>query len=1535
MTRRQKILSIVTALAVTTSLFSIQPAITQAADAPNSESGANGSVFGPNVFVFDPTMDNTKIQADVTAVFTQQESNEFGNERYALLFKPGTYNDVNVKVGFYTQAAGLGQNPDDVHVNTLNTDAKWDNGNATRNFWRGVENLSYGKPTEDAFFAVSQAAPMRRVHVKSKALLLFDFDPWWNAGWASGGYIADSKIDGNIVPGSQQQFFSRNNDYRKWDGSLWNMVLVGDKNPQPNTFPSPAITTIEKAPVIKEKPYLYMEGSDYKVFVPSLQKDRKGVSWENGTTPGTSRDVASDFYIAQPGVSASTINAQLNNGKSLIFTPGIYHFDDTINVTKPNTVVLGLGLATIEEDTGKVAMKVADEEGIVISGLMFEASLIKSTSLLEVGSGKNTEDHSANPILLSDLFFRVGGTDAGTTDICLIINSNNVIGDHFWIWRADHGDGSGWDSNISKNGLVVNGDDVTIYGLFNEHHEEYQTLWNGNGGRVYFYQSEIPYDPPTQDRYMSHNGTVNGYAAYKVADHVTTHEAWGLGVYANFTAGPVKLQNAIEVPKVEGVILHSLTTVFLSGIEGSGITHIVNDTGESLYSHSPMTRTMTTYTSGDTQAPTTPENVIATTISGSQINLTWDASTDNSGVDAYDIYRNGKKIVSTAVTQYNDSGLNAEKEYTYTIIARDSFGNQSASSTPVSATTTKLWTEISKYGWSVLASHNNGENNANSAKIIDGNASNLWESGTGMVEGMNFIVDMNEPRSFGRVVFQSAGNDYARGFSVSVSDDGNDWGLPVATGTDANAVIKAGSDATFTVDFNTVTARYVKVELTVPFTSNWWKINEFSVYTDKEKPLNRDGWEAITELGSADANKLIDGNMATRWSAGTPMIPGQSIIIDMKNEQNFNKIIMDSTGSNNDYARSYEIYVSNDGEDWGTPIVNNTATGPVIHSDFTDQDARYIKIVQMGTNSGWWSIYEISVFRDATNPVIVSSISVVGTGGADVITTKVGTLQMLSHVLPAYADETSVNWSVVNEDGTMTDKATINQDGLLTALKNGMVYVVATALDGSNVEGVKEITISGQNLVMSIEVSGLGDVSKITTKSGTLNLFAEVLPADADNKEVTWSVVNEDGNVTDKATISADGVLTAVKDGNVKVIATANDGTGITGELIISITGQVSSGCRTNCGGQITPPPTPTETNNHEKIISAADLNNVQGGNSVVTLGEGKTEAVIPVNLAQQVSHPVEVKNNGISIIIPSAVIKELAGKLQGDTTDSNIILRVTPDPTSDFIYNLDLILRDRDGKETKLSIFPEPISLVIHYDDTKLDKDLIGVYYYNEALKEWEYIGGKVDDSKHIISADVTHFSKYGVREYNKVFTDVPTTHWAYHALKVLSARHIVSGVSATEFSPSGITTRAEFVALLTRSLGLQASKENKQFSDVNTTDWFAKDVATAYEAGLIRGVTETKFAPNSTITREEMAILMVRAYEYVNGKQTSGENHLTVLHDQGQISSWANAGVNSAIELGLMKGKSTSIFAPQERATRAEAAQAMFNLLKLIDVD
>ena len=153
-------------------------------------------------------------------------------------------------------------------------------------------------------------------------------------------------------------------------------------------------------------------------------------------------------------------------------------------------------------------------------GLLFDAGPGESPVLLQVGPQEARASHARNPICLHDVFFRVGGAAVGRTVVNLEINSNDTIVDHTWIWRADHGAGVGWNSNPSANGLVVNGNNVTVYGLFVEHHQQFQVLWNGNGGRTYFYQSEIPYDPPDQASYTSAPG-VNGWASYKVADSVT------------------------------------------------------------------------------------------------------------------------------------------------------------------------------------------------------------------------------------------------------------------------------------------------------------------------------------------------------------------------------------------------------------------------------------------------------------------------------------------------------------------------------------------------------------------------------------------------------------------------------------------------------------------------------------------------------------------------------------------------------------------------------------------------------------------------------------------------------------------------------------------------------------------------------------------------------------------------------------------------------------------------------------------------------
>jgi len=173
----------------------------------------------------------------------------------------------------------------------------------------------------------------------------------------------------------------------------------------------------------------------------------------------------------------------------------------------------------------------------------------------------------------------VGGAQhVGSASSCVTINSNDVVGDDLWLWRADHGSNVGWVVNPADNGLIVNGTNVAMYGLAVEHFQQYQTVWNGEGGRVYFYQSEMPYDVPSQSVWMSPGG-LNGYASYKVADGVTDHQAFGVGVYCYFISPAISAYHAIEVPASIEPSFDDMVTIWLNGQSGSEITHIINNDG--------------------------------------------------------------------------------------------------------------------------------------------------------------------------------------------------------------------------------------------------------------------------------------------------------------------------------------------------------------------------------------------------------------------------------------------------------------------------------------------------------------------------------------------------------------------------------------------------------------------------------------------------------------------------------------------------------------------------------------------------------------------------------------------------------------------------------------------------------------------------------------------------------------------------------------------------------------------------------------------
>ena len=397
---------------------------------------AQSQLFGPQVCVFGPEMPLRAIQADLNAIADQQVPDQFGSQRYAIFFEPGTYGSSTqplvFEVGYYTEVAGLGTTPNDTVINGVadvfnrcfgppNPSGGGTGCIATDNFWRSLYNLTinpttgptpprFSPPPPDTYdysitngakvynpgcngtnevWATSEAAPMRRVIING--FLSLD-DTCGDKNYTSGGFIADSDLAGGVRNGSQQQFLVRNSTIDKaWTNGVWDQVFLGDDGDAvpaqsfgpvslENHGPEP-YTTLAGTPVSEEEPY-FVTGPrrTYQVALPSLQHHTSGPSWTDNRDQGSSVPV-SRFFIAEPRTKELAINEALASGEDLIFTPGIYRLASPIVVRRPGTVVIGLGFATLVPQHGNISMVVLPNNGVRISGLIFDAGQAPSTAI--------------------------------------------------------------------------------------------------------------------------------------------------------------------------------------------------------------------------------------------------------------------------------------------------------------------------------------------------------------------------------------------------------------------------------------------------------------------------------------------------------------------------------------------------------------------------------------------------------------------------------------------------------------------------------------------------------------------------------------------------------------------------------------------------------------------------------------------------------------------------------------------------------------------------------------------------------------------------------------------------------------------------------------------------------------------------------------------------------------------------------------------------------------------------------------------------
>jgi len=264
-------------------------------------------------------------------------------------------------------------------------------------------------------------------------------------------------------------------------------------------------------------------------------------------------------------------------------------------------------------------------------------------------------------------------------------------------------------------------------------------------------------------------------------------------------------------------------------------------------------------------------------------------------------------------------------------------------------------------------------------------------------------------------------------------------------------------------------------------------------------------------------------------------------------------------------------------------------------------------------------------------------------------------------------------------------------------------------------------------------------------------------------------------------------------------------------------------------------------------------------------------------------------------------------------------------------IYNIKIDVIGADAtRKGGIDTFDSPVTLTLPYDPAKLagvSEDLLGIYRYNESTGEWNLLpGSKVDKANDTVTADTLTLSDYAVMAYSAPFTDI-AGHWAEADVKLLAAKGIVYGMTATTFAPKANVTRAQFAALMLRMLGIAEQQgTGERFNDVAAGAWYAGAVETAAANNLVYGYPDGSFKPDANITREELAAMVVRALAQRGVETAVTPEEVTALlapfADRAAIGAWAKETAAVAVKHGIVKGRKPDEFAPQATATRAEAA-------------
>ncbi len=303
---------------------------------------------------------------------------------------------------------------------------------------------------------------------------------------------------------------------------------------------------------------------------------------------------------------------------------------------------------------------------------------------------------------------------------------------------------------------------------------------------------------------------------------------------------------------------------------------------------------------------------------------------------------------------------------------------------------------------------------------------------------------------------------------------------------------------------------------------------------------------------------------------------------------------------------------------------------------------------------------------------------------------------------------------------------------------------------------------------------------------------------------------------------------------------------------------------------------------------------------------------------------PLLIQGDSVAVLIPAEALKANGSSwnLSVNTKDTSVIGLIN---SVSPIYDIQL-----QAGNSKITSFAKPIQITLVYDSGQAGQSKqLGAYWNNPDTENWEYVGGSVTEAGKL-SFETDHFSEFMIMKRGEVFSDIENS-WAKSYIELMAEKGIIQG-NQGRFMPQDKITRAEFISMIMRIQGeSEGESQNIVFEDVKKDAWYAADVSAAYDKKIVKGKSDTLFAPFDSITREEVVTMLVNAYLSEGGTKISGNDVADAFTDKNKIAAWAKETVNMGVHLKLVTGNPDGTFRPADHATRAEAVVMLTQFTKL----